>query len=381
MKSELFVLIGVVVFLILLVVGLSFGPNSFFIASQNPDSIKIGLTLPLTGEAASFGQSGLAGAMLAVDEINSSGGINGKKINLFVEDDKCSSEAGLDAAQKLVNVDNVEFVTGFVCSTAAAPALRVLEEQKIPSVLLMAAAPDLTKVGGLVFRIYPSNTLQGEEAAKFVVQILKKKNMAIVKVNNDWGEGLGKAFANKVLELGGNIVLIEAINPGFSDYKGVFAKVKASGADALYLPLYPADSVLAFKQIKELGLELPVVGADSWSGQEVYGSEYSRGMIFIVPKVNLPKDFSAKLVLLRGFENLKINYNASLAYDAVKIFAESKAKSEKNNSSLIEEFRKDSFEGVSSARIAFNLKGDVTEYSFDVMKITNNSVVNYLDSN
>lgn len=365
--------------LVLLVVGLFFVSPSGFFALEKNKSVKVGLVAPLTGEAASFGQSILAGATLAVDEINSSGGINGKKIELFVEDDKCDPQAGLNASQKLVNIDNVELITGFVCSTSAATSVNLFEEQKISTILLMAASPSLTKENGFVFRVYPSNTLQGEEAAKFAFQNFDGKKFAIIMANNEWGNGLGTAFSNKAKSLGAEIVLIESVDSG-TDYRTILAKLKSSKANVMYLPLYPADSVSAFKQIKELGINIPIIGTDAWSGEEVYASPYSEGMLFIVPKVNLSKDFSKRVNSLKGFETTKLTYGASLAYDAIKILASAKSNSENNNSSIEKELRTSEFEGESLEKIIFNSKGDISKYTFDVMKIQNKQAVNYFET-
>jgi branched-chain amino acid transport system substrate-binding protein len=381
MSNKILVFAGIgVLILLAIVIGFN-GINGLFLMSEKTDSIRIGLVSPLTGEAASFGQSILAGATLAVDEINSKGGINGKKIELFVEDDKCDAQAGFNASQKLVNINNVNFVVGFVCSTSAATSVGLFEEQKIPTILLMAASPNLTKEDGYIFRIYPSNTLQGEEAAKFVVQKLNKKKLAIVMANNDWGVGLGNAFSNKLKELDGEVVLFESIDSTTLDYRSIFAKVKSSGADVLYLPLYPADSVFAFKQIKELGLSIPIIGTDAWSGEEVFTSPYSEGMLFIVPKVNLSNDFLKRVNSQKGFENTKLTYGASLAFDAIKILASAKAKSESNFSLIVQELRSNEFKGESLEKIIFNSKGDINEYTFDVMKIENKQAVNYFWAN
>ncbi|RME53019.1 ethanolamine utilization protein EutJ, partial [Candidatus Woesearchaeota archaeon] len=120
--------------------------TSMFLGGRVTDEdsvVKIGVSLPLTGEAASIGESALAGITLAVNEVNAEGGIGGKQIELIVEDDQCSPD-GVSAIQKLINVDDVTAIIGPVCSPVAGPGLPIAQEKGIPSIII-ATAPHLTK--------------------------------------------------------------------------------------------------------------------------------------------------------------------------------------------------------------------------------------------
>lgn len=141
---------------------------------DNKEDIKIGIFAALTGSAASWGQNALAGATLAANEINEQGGVDGRKIVLVIEDDKCSAES-VNAVTKLITIDDVDALIGPVCSTAAEPSLPVAKKFNIPTIIPTASAPGLTKIGNNIFRVYPSDDMQGKIAADFIIDDLEKK--------------------------------------------------------------------------------------------------------------------------------------------------------------------------------------------------------------
>ncbi|MBI3335780.1 MAG: ABC transporter substrate-binding protein, partial [Candidatus Portnoybacteria bacterium] len=157
------------------------------------EPIKLGYIGPLTGELADGGEAGLAGATLAVKEINDAGGVLGRQLELVAEDDKCSAE-GVNAMNKLVNIDKVVAITGPDCSASGGPALPIAQKAGVPVVVRWASAPHLTKIGDYIFRVYPSDAFQGKFIAEFLYNDLGKKKAAVVYVKNDWGQGIHDVF-------------------------------------------------------------------------------------------------------------------------------------------------------------------------------------------
>ena len=100
-------------------------------AQTSAETIKIGVSAPLTGEAATYGEGILGGVQLAAKEINDAGGIDGKMIELVVEDDKCEPTAGVSAMTKLINVDKVVAVAGPMCSAVAGASLPIAQKEWI----------------------------------------------------------------------------------------------------------------------------------------------------------------------------------------------------------------------------------------------------------
>ncbi|HLC33092.1 MAG TPA: ABC transporter substrate-binding protein, partial [Candidatus Nanoarchaeia archaeon] len=134
-------------------------------ACGTTETVKIGFIGPLTGTGALYGTSELNAAQLALDDINAQGGINGKKVELIVEDGKCEGAASATAAQKLIQVDNVKYILGGHCSTESLSIVPITEANKV---FLMAGATGtdkFTKAGKYAFRTFPSaTTLYGKLA-------------------------------------------------------------------------------------------------------------------------------------------------------------------------------------------------------------------------
>src|SRR3989344_2278865 len=125
--------------------------NTTTVQSNSQSTIDVGLVLPLTGEAASWGQNALAGITLATNEINGKGGINGQTVRIIVEDDRCSTD-GVEAFQKLANFDKVTAILRPICSASAGPAVPIAQEAGVPVILVAASAPHLTIGKDYIFR-------------------------------------------------------------------------------------------------------------------------------------------------------------------------------------------------------------------------------------
>ncbi len=336
-------------------------------AAQAP--IKIGSIQPMTGEAASWGVNGVAGARLAVDEINAAGGVLGRQLELVAEDDKCSSE-GVTAITKLINVDQVDALIGPDCSASGAPALPIAQKAGVPVVIVAASNPDLTKIGDYIFRAYPSDAVQGKVGAEFVYNTLGKRKAAVVNVNDAWGQGLSKVFVQRFKELGGEVVYADSVDKDARDLKTQLTKAKNSGAEALYFPLRPAGGVVGFQQAKELGLSIPIVGGDFFDSDEVVNNPASEGILYTVPKVDTPDAFSRKLKAVPGNENLSVFMTAAIAYDAVQVLAQAMERAGSADKAAVKEALKGTrYNGVSNSIIEFDPQGDLKNALMDVRVI------------
>ncbi len=173
----------------------------------------------------------------------------------------------------------------------------IAQKNSIPSIIV-ASAPRLTAIGDYIFRTYPSDSFQGKFGAEFIYNKLGKRKAAVIYVNNDYGQGLRDAFVKKFKELGGVIAYKGSVDQGSTDMRTQISKVKVSGADVLYFPVYPANAVAGLKQIKDLALGIPVVGSVGFSGKEVTGSPGAEGVMYTASKLNNPEEFTQKIKAL-----------------------------------------------------------------------------------
>ncbi len=351
-------IIWVVVILVVLVGG-------YFLLTapaQETGPIKIGLSSPMTGEAASYGDAFLGGAMLAVKEINDTGGINNRLIELVVEDDKCSSD-GATVYNKLANIDKVVGIVGPMCSAAAGPAVSIAQNAGVPSIIV-ASAPGLTKAGDYIFRNYPSDSLQGKFAADYVYNTLGKRKAAIIYVQNDWGQGIKNVFGDRFKELGGEILYDEGIPQDSSDLRTLITKVKSVKPDVLFFPVYPKNAVSGLKQIKDLKLNVTIVSGDGFDGKEVTEADGAEGVLYTVAKLGLPEDFQKKVEEISGKGT---NIFTPFAYDGVKIFAEVIRKVGTDKQAIKDELSKLYYtNGISLPVVEFDKDRDLKSAEFEI---------------
>ncbi|KKU13099.1 MAG: Receptor family ligand-binding protein [Parcubacteria group bacterium GW2011_GWC2_45_7] len=344
-------------------------------APATTEPIKIGLVAPMTGEGASYGEAAFGGAMLAVKEINDAGGINGRKVELIVEDDRCSS-AGANAINKLVNVDKVTAIVGPVCSSSAGPGVPIAQSAGTPVILIGASAPDLTKVGDYIFRNYPSDALQGKFAADFVYNTLGKRKTAVIFVKNDWGQGIRNVFIERYKQLGGEIVYDEGVLQDATDLRTQITKAKAANPEVLYFPVYPQNGVAGLKQIKQLGLTATVVGGDAFIEESILKLPEAEGVLIMEGKTNNPDDFQAKV---KQVSNKSINIITPYAYDAVKIFAKVIEKVGTDQKAIRDELARTVYRySIAVPVVEFDANGDLKVAEVAVKVIQGGKTVEYI---
>lgn len=323
----------------------------------NAEPIKIGFIAPLTGDAGSYGVNAKAAAELAVEEINSMGGINGRTIQLIAEDGKCTGKDASSAANKLINIDKVTAIVGGFCSGETMAFTDLAEQTKTIVISEASSNPAITNAGDYIFRDYASDTAQGKAAAEFIYNKLGKKKVAVLYVNIDWGKGVKDVFISEYKKLGGEIVIEESYTQGSRDMRSQLAKVKQSNPDVLYFLSFTDDAVIGLKQAKTLGLNLPIVGGDAFDGPQFYSDPIADGIMYVASLVPSNEAFEAKMATKTGSD--VINAGAPQAYDAVKILGDVMRKVG-TNTELIKNalYEVKDYQGVSGT-IGFDSNGDL----------------------
>jgi branched-chain amino acid transport system substrate-binding protein len=295
--------------------------------SGGGDTIKVGVYGDLTGQTSSFGQSTKNGIELAVEEINKAGGVNGKQIQLVVEDDQGRPEQAKTVVSKLINQDKVVAVLGEVASTNSLAAAPVAQEAKIPMITPSSTNPKVTETGDYISRVCFIDPFQGSTMAKFAATSLKAKTAAILgDVNSDYSKGLTQFFEEEFTKQGGKVVAKEAYTQTDPDFKGQLTKIRDLKPDVLYIPGYYGQVGIIAKQARELGMTMPLLGGDGWDSPELWklgGDALKNAYISNhysaenpAPEIqNFVKNYKAKFGVVP--DSL-----AALAYDAAKVLAD-----------------------------------------------------------
>lgn len=215
------------------------------------DTIKIGVTQPLTGAFAASGNYVAQGAKIAEEEINKGGGVLGKKIQLIVEDNKSNPTEAAATAEKLIVKDKVPVMMGAWGSGLTLAIMPKLEEYKVPMVVETSSSGKITTSGNTyIFRISPTSEME----AKAFTPLFKKLNIKkadFLSTNNDFGLGAAKEFSEAAKKDGVQVGVMETMDPKATDFSAQLAKIKASGSDTLFVTTAVEQITLILKQAKE----------------------------------------------------------------------------------------------------------------------------------
>lgn len=288
------------------------------IQGTTKESIKIGFVGPLTGDVSVIGQQNKAAIEMAVDEINSKGGINGRKIEMIFEDGKCNAKDAASAGNKLINVDKVNYIIGGECSGETLAIAPTAEANHVLMISPISSSPDVTKAGDYVFRNYYSDNDAGKALAQRMYNDLGYRKVAVLWSINDYAEGYSRVFRDEFTRLGGQIVFQEKFTQGTSDLRAPLTKLKSTDAEAIVFLEYTAGQITFYKQREELGIKLPVFGSDTSTDTEVQkaiGKAFD-GTRYVLAAESYTPEFAQRIKDNTG-ENIQLG--SPQAYDAVYI--------------------------------------------------------------
>lgn len=222
-------------------------------AAPSGDAIKIGALMPMTGDLQAYGETSLNGVRLAADEINAAGGVMGRSLDVVVGDTQTAAQPSIDAAQKLVSVEGVVGLIGALSSGNTIPvAQSVSSVNSIPQISPASTSPVITTLDDqdFLFRTVPSDAFQGVALAD-VVQEQGLDDLAIIYINNDYGQGLAESFQAAFEATGGTITGSVPYEQGQPSYRGELQQLASGGATALTLIGYPENGITILKQSLE----------------------------------------------------------------------------------------------------------------------------------
>lgn len=339
--------------------------------STEKEVIKIGVMLPLTGEGASWGNNAKNAIELAVDEINKKE--TKYKYDFIYEDSHTDAKIAVTTFLKLVDVDKVKYCIVDMISSNVLAIAPIANEKKVIILSPGASNPKITDAGDYVFRNWPSDALQGEIDAYVASDTLKWKNIAILKINNDYGNGLADVFI-KNLNPNSEIVANESYEKGSTNFKTQLLKIKNANPDGVYILSYPEELPMIFKQAKELNLKKTFLGTETFESQQLIDAvgDLADGAIYTFPQS--PDSTNAVV------KNFRANYQAKFsktwgtpgdaAYDAVYMYVNAIEQNGNDTEKVkLALYGIKNYRGVSGV-VSIDKNGDAIK-SFDVKTIQN----------
>ena len=293
--------------------------------TSSHSTIKIGYFGDLTGPTFNFGQSAINGVLMAASEINQAGGINGRKIDVVIEDDKGSPEEAARLTAKLIDQDKVVAIIAGGTSGNSRAAAPKAQASHIPMISPSSTDPAVTLTGNYIFRACFVDTFQGEVMASFAINSLKAKKAAILfDFNSPYSKGLTDYFKLSFTRLGGSIVSEQTYTQGDADFKGQLSTIRSAEPDVIYIPGYYGDVALIAKQARMIGLTQPLLGGDGWDAPELWqlgGDALNGAYISTHYSADNPSPEIQQFVesYKQRYGNLLPDAHAALAYDAARL--------------------------------------------------------------
>ena len=253
--------------LLLATAALGAGLGAALAAGAAAPGIRIGLHVPLTGFAAADGKSALQGAELAVAQLNAAGGVDGRPLELVVEDDQARADQAVPLANKFLGSGLKVVISGsYSAPTRAAAA--VFQKAQIPYISAYALHPDITRTGNYVFRSSFTGEVQGKAAAKFIGAILAKKKVTLITLNNDFGQSLSAGFRSVAGQFGLTIAGEYTYAIGDRQFGSIVASVKRDDPAVLYVSGYFFTGGPLVAQLRSGGVTVPIVGTEGFDTYE-----------------------------------------------------------------------------------------------------------------
>jgi len=285
---------------------------------QGSDEIKLGSILILSGDGASWGEAERNGIDMAVEEINSQGGINGKKLTVIHEDDNSKPEKALSAFQKLTDADNVHFIIGTTWSHVGLPLVKMAEQKRVIMISPSLGVKEFNEDNPYLFNTWPHDFLLSQELAKYVYQKGYRK-VAVFGAKQVWVEDQTEAFRTTFENLGGKIELRFEPQTTDTDVRGDVLKLKNDPSVDAIIMLTDGENLtpLNARRIKELGIKQPVysITLDRKIISDCQGA--CDGFVFLT-FLTPSKDFEAKY---KQKYNREVEIGGDSAYDAVMMLA------------------------------------------------------------
>jgi branched-chain amino acid transport system substrate-binding protein len=251
--------------------------------------IKIGVIEPLSGAVAASGNYVRMGAEIGRDWINARGGVNGRKVELVIEDNKSDPKEAASAAEKLIVRDKVPAIMGAWGSSMTLAAMPKLEEYGVPMVVETSSAASITRRGNpWIFRISPPSEMEALGLERYVDK-LGVKRADFLAVNTDWGRGAVGAFGDMLKKKGATVGAAEFMDQAATDMNAQITKIKGTGGDTLFLTTAVEQITLVLKQAQEQRLERKVVTTGGSSSptqlikQAGAAAEGSYHIVFFMP--------------------------------------------------------------------------------------------------
>jgi branched-chain amino acid transport system substrate-binding protein len=288
--------------------------------------IKIGFQAPLTGFAATDGKSAKLAAEMAIEDINTAGGVLGQKLRLISYDDQAKSDQAIFTANKLIGEDGVKFVVNGSYSASGRAAAPVFQKAGVTTIVAYGVHPDITRAGNYIFRLVHLGPPQGRATALFVAKNLKIKTVSAITMDNDYGQATMDGFIEAAPKYGIKVINKYSYSLKDRQFGSIVASVKRDNPDGIYATGYFFTAGPLVSQLRAAGIKAPIIGSQAFDSQkfiEIAGPA-AEG-VYIIDSFDRGRDDAALKKFFASFTK-RAGYPpegvAAVTYSAVMLMAD-----------------------------------------------------------
>ena len=289
------------------------------------DEVKIGFHAPLTGWAAADGQSALRGAQLAVEFINTDGGINGKKVKMIYYDDRIEAKESVIVARKLIESDRVVGVVSGSYSTPTRAAAPIYDRNKMPYISTIGTHPEIPINRDYVFQTAVMSPIHGRVGAWMAAETLKAKTAVLLVMDNDFGSAVTDGFRIMAPTFGIKILKEYNYPLGEKDFRTLLSNIKNDNPDVLWASGYYEEAAQIAKQAKEMGLKATIIGQEGYDSPKFFelAGDATNGVVITTNLDRGSQNPMAKKFLAEFFKQHKVAADmvAASAFDGMLVMA------------------------------------------------------------
>ncbi len=345
-------------------------------AQESP--VTVAAVLSTTGIAAPHNRPLIPLIELAVDEINSQGGLLGHPLKLMLIDNHSSPLGSTKAARKAME-NNAIAVIGAHWSSHSLAMAPLLQEAGIPMISL-STSPGITLTGNYIFSVNFNDIFQGQMVAKFARETLHAANAVVLKnLNEAYSMTLAEYFSKEFKKMGGKIILESGYKGNTVDFQDIISRIKTAQPDVVFIPGYSRDSGFFIRQTISQGLYSIFIGADAWDDIHRYAGDALEGSYCTAvwhPRQNTPPSDHLKERYQYQYHSDKINFSAVPWYDAFMLLRDAVNRAQSLDKIKIRKALAATrgFQGASGT-ITFNKNGDPVGKKIMILKYENKKPV------
>lgn len=322
---------------------------------------RVGAVIPLSGSADAYGRNVRNGLTLALEDINKEG-VNGKKMDLLIEDDATDAKVAAQKANQLAGA-GVHVIIGGITSNLALSLIPACEQKKIVLISPTASSPKLTGASPYFFRNYPSDTVEGRIMAEYAIRRMKIRSVAILYIDNEYGHGITDVFQKRLEELEGVVVYEQTYPENSTDFSQYIKAIKESAPDAIYIPGYFSEMARILKEIQAQKVEAKIISVQGMATPMIteIAGDAAEGVVYPQPPYDPESDDPRIKKFVADYKAkfpIKPDVDAAFAYDALWIVAKAIEGSAEYPTDLRDRIADTNYRGL-TGDITFDSGGDV----------------------